>query len=75
MFIYFYARADTELILLVHCGLEQLLGFLEHGGALRAVPAALGLGLQAHAPEVEPLYRAVLVIAANHLAIGHLEGG
>ena len=48
---------------------------LEHGQALGAVPLALGLVAQVHAPEVEPLDRAVLVIAAYHLPVRHLHAG
>ena len=46
--------------------------FLEHGQTLRAIPLALGLVAEVHAPEVEPLDGTILVVAPNHLTVGHL---
>ena len=45
---------------------------LERGGALGAVPLALGLGGDVEAAEVEPLDGAVVVVAPDHLAVAHL---
>ena len=47
--------------------------FLEHGQALRAIPLPLGLVAQVHAAKVEPLDGTILVIAPNHLTVGHLK--
>ena len=47
--------------------------FLEHGEALGAVPLPLGLVAEVHAPKVEPLDGTILVVAPNHLTIGHLQ--
>ena len=46
--------------------------FLEHRQTLGAVPLALGLGLQSHAGEVEPLDGTVLVVTPDHLAVADL---
>lgn len=40
--------------------------------ALGAVPLALGLVVQADAGEVKPLDGTLIIVAADHLAIGHL---
>ena len=45
---------------------------LEHRETLGTVPLALGLRLQRHAGEVEPLDGTVLVVAADHLPVAHL---
>ena len=47
--------------------------FLEHGQALGAIPLALGLVAEVHATKVEPLDGTILVVATNHLAVGHLK--
>jgi hypothetical protein len=43
--------------------------------AAGAVPLALGLHRQAHAPEMVPFYWAVDVLAGNHLSVRHLRIG
>ena len=47
--------------------------FLEHGQTLGAIPLALGLVAEVHAPKVEPLDGTILVVAPNHLTVGHLQ--
>ena len=52
-------------------GLPALL--LEHGQTLGAIPLALRLVGQVHAPEVKPLDGTILVVATNHLTVRNLQ--
>ena len=69
------------LLLLLLVELVQLLeedGLGLHDGglvapALGAEPLALGLVVQLHAVEVEPLYGAEVVVAADHVAVRNLK--
>ena len=45
---------------------------LKHWLALRAIPFSFGFAVEVHAPEVEPLYGAVLIVAADHFTVGNL---
>ena len=42
--------------------------------AVRTIPFPLGLGLYVHTGEVEPLHRAELIVAADHVPKGNLLG-
>ena len=57
--------------------LEELRLGLHDGGfvppALRAVPLPFGLSGQLHTTEVEPLHGTQVVVAADHVTVGHLK--
>ena len=66
------------LFLIVPLQLLKELGFGFHNcrsvaSTTRAVPFALGFGIQLDARKVEPFDRAQVIVTSNHLAIGDLK--